>query len=300
MIYGITTLTLGNSGFIELEEKEFNKYLNTRNVILEALHIEEKYEFVIGNYLEFEEELLILGARHMVLPRETPSVAHDERRVISRRIANLLSMCKLYIDQSLHHISNIYGSESKTFKTIQEEQNKQYDRFLGYRFMEALRNHVQHRGYPIHSVKYSSNIVDEQVLFTFNPYILKKSLDDDEKFKQAILTELEDLGDEIDIKPHMREYIEGLATIQSGIREILIHDLRVWDNLFQEIETRFKEKYGSEVSLAGLALVIVGDNKKYIEQYVVTSEFIDRRKSLEKRNHNLDGLTRRYVSNEIR
>jgi len=300
MKYGITTLVLGRPGFIDLEEDEFHIYLNARNSVLESLNLEEKFEFVIGDYLEYEEELLVLGARHMVLPMETISIAHDERRIISRRIANLLSMCKLYLDQSLHHLSNIYGDDSKELKLIREEQSNQYDRFFGYRFMEALRNHVQHRGYPIHSVTYSSNIVNEQILHTFNPYIQKKTLEDDHKFKKTILEELNDIGDEIDVKPYMREYLEGLATIQNRIRELLNNDLPTWDEKFLEIEQRYKDNFGDDVSLAGLALVIVDDEKRFIEKYVITSEFIDRRKSLSKKNHNLNGLTRRYVSNEIR
>ena len=184
MKYGITKIVLGFPGFIEIEEKEYVRYLQALSALSEALYLEEKFDFVIGDYSEYVEELLILGARNMIYPNQFLSKAHEERRIICRRIVNLLSACKLYLDQIIHHLSNIYGSDSEQIALVIEEKSNQYDNLLGYRVMEALRNHVQHRGYPIHTIKYSSRLVEDHVLYTVIPQIEIKYFIDDKKFKK--------------------------------------------------------------------------------------------------------------------
>lgn len=300
MSYKITKLTAGNPISIDIDEVEYFDIKETRYFLLNTLYLEEKFDFVIGNYLEFEEELLKIGARHMVLPREPIEKVHRERRLINRRIANLLTVCKLYIHQSKHHISNIYGSDSDQFKTIDDEQSIQYDSLLGYRVMEAMRNHVQHRGYPIHTTKYSMDRVEDQLLYTFNPHIKIKYLEDDPKFKNSVLEEMKGLGEELDIKPFIREYIEGLGIVQSKIREMIEHDLEIWDKKLTSIEDRYKDESGDEISLAGLAIISLDESDKIKERAFITTKIIDRRKNLSKRNRGLSNLLRRYVSNEIK
>ncbi|WP_420632056.1 hypothetical protein [Candidatus Leptofilum sp.] len=297
MNYGITKLTIGFPGFVEIEEHEYSKYVQAINGLAEALYLEEKFDFVACNFLEYEEDLLSLGARHMVSPSQFFDRGHEERRAISRRIINLLSASRLFLDQSTHHLSNIYGSDSLQVDLIKEEKSKQYDKLLGYRVMEALRNHVQHRGYPIHTITYASHKVEDYVLHTVIPQMEIRYFLDDKKFKSSVLSEIKDLGQKISINRYIREFMEGLEAVQSKIRDVLIEDLMSWENLLNDIEARFKAANGSQVSLAGLAVVIEND-KRYVETHSVVADIMKRRKALANKNTGFNNLSSQYVSDK--
>lgn len=232
----------------------------------------------------------------MVSPSQFFNNNHEERRAISRRILNLLSASRLYLDQSKHHLRSIYGSDSSQELLLKEEKSKQYDKLLGYRMMEALRNHVQHRGYPIHSITYSSKKVGDYVLHTVIPQVQLQVLLDDKKFKRSVLSEMKDLGEKININRYIREFMEGLATIQSKVRDILAEDLINWETLLNDIEIKFKEANDPTVTLAGLVLA-TEDNKQLIKTHPVVIDTVERRKALSSKNERLDGLSSQFVSN---
>jgi hypothetical protein len=100
--------------------------------------------------------------------------------------------------------------------------------------MEALRNHVQHRGFPIHGCHYNAKQIGDisrgQRLYTLTPYIDLKKLEDDGKFKSSVREEMKNLGDKIDIKPLVRGYIASIGNIQDKVREVLKDDILLWEN----------------------------------------------------------------------
>src|SRR5438874_20314 len=111
MKYKLAREVLGSSAFIELSEAEYLQIKSAQKNLLEALFMEEKLDVVIDNYLELETDLLSSAARHMVQRNQDYIWFQTERNLLSRRLVNLLSACRLYVDQTRHHLSNIFGSE---------------------------------------------------------------------------------------------------------------------------------------------------------------------------------------------
>ena len=109
---------------------------------------------------------------------------------------------------------------------------------------------------------------------------------------------LKNLGEKIDINQFIREFLEGLGTIQSKVRAILQEDLVNWEKLLSEIEMRFIEASSPDISLAGLALVRE-DDEKYVETSIVNTDIAKRRRALASKNDHFNGLSYRYVSNKI-
>jgi len=87
-------------GFIEIDEAEYDFIKDARENLFEALYLEEILDLVIENYYEYETELLAMSSRMMIFNDEYFSMER-ERNLLSRRIANLLSAGRMYIDQSL-------------------------------------------------------------------------------------------------------------------------------------------------------------------------------------------------------
>lgn len=303
MPFALTKEVLGCGLFVDISEEEYRAISVSKNCLFEALYLEQKLDIVIEDYIEFEMELLASSTRQMVNRDQDYSWFQEEGNKINRRIVNLLSACRLYLDHSMHHLSNIYGEKSEHIESINKIRSEEYDSKLGYRVMEAMRNYVQHRGFPIHKWTYNSKRIEkqdkDQLLFTLTPFIKIQQLQEDHKFKASVLMEIEKIGAEIDSKPLIREYISGIATVHDSIRAILEKDILNWEKTLFTYIDRFKEKISPEESIIGLSAVITGDRGTYSEIVPIFTEFIEHRKELEKKNKTLKNLGVRFVTSEI-
>ncbi|HZW12891.1 MAG TPA: hypothetical protein VFF81_06840 [Noviherbaspirillum sp.] len=300
MEYGLTRLVFGSSKFVLISEQEYANLRSGRDVLLESLFIEEKFDLVVDNYLEFETYLLDLTAREMVRGVQTWTAFQGERGQVNRRIVNLLSSCRLYLDHTQHHLNNLGTAGKEAATIIKPFISAQYDSSLGYRAMEALRNYVQHRGYPIHGVTYSANWINdrEKLLYGVTPYIMPAQLKEDGKFKASVLEELGSLGDRIDIKSLMREYIEGLAKIHNEARSQLQPVIEKSDKIIRDAINRYKSVEPVEDSVIALAAVRRDANTN-VETCYLFEEQLDYRVQLVRKNRNLSNLVKRYVSSEV-
>lgn len=303
MTYALTRAVLGNSLFIDISKEEYLFLLKAKKSLIELLYIEEKFDIIIENYLEFEMELLSSSTRLMVHSNQDYFWFQEEGNKINRRVINLLSACRLYIDHGMHHLSNIYGDKSEQFKSIKSFKSEEYDTKLGYRVMEAMRNYVQHRGFPIHKWTYNSKRIESndtvQHLFSITPFIKPDELELDRKFKTAILDELKKIGNELDIKPLLREYVSAIANVHKKLREIIDADIIEWENRLFSMINVFKERIEPEECLIGMAAVRMLGNNTYTDIEPISTDFIKRRKALEQKNKHFEYLERRYVTSEI-
>ena len=66
MKFGITRLVLGFSGFIEIDEAEYESVKVARTNLLELLLLEETFDILIENFQEYEAKLLSIVSRDTV------------------------------------------------------------------------------------------------------------------------------------------------------------------------------------------------------------------------------------------
>ncbi|HVN16643.1 MAG TPA: hypothetical protein VMT73_12940, partial [Anaerolineales bacterium] len=98
MKYIITTIVAGSPGFIEIDEAEYERIKSAIVNLFELLFFEEKLDLVTENFQEYEAELLLIASRDMVFHDSDYFSMSDERDIVSRRIVNLLSACRMYLD----------------------------------------------------------------------------------------------------------------------------------------------------------------------------------------------------------
>ena len=307
MKYLILNPILGSSGAIEIDETEYLLINNARINLLEILFIEEKYDLFMGNYLEFETELLSIACKNMIFLESDYFSMSDSTNTISRRVVNLLTTGRMYTDQSVQHISKIYGKKSKNKSTVETEKRTQYDNSLAYRTMEALRNHVQHCGFPIQGLKFPCKWVDfddqekKSMHHILIPLINLDELREDESFKKAILGELKLIQKDnfIDIRKLLREYVIGISNIQGKIRHITHQDVVEWENTIFSTLDKYQNKIGSSTSCNDLALFEMKDDDSPTIGKQIFKEFIIRRQDLEKKNNVYLNLFMRCASNEL-
>ncbi len=219
--------TSGNSDkAISISGSDVQKAEEALTAFRMAADIEEKYSIVLSNYYDFELCLL----EHSV--KQTASHPYNENFFLkaNTRIINLLTSTRLYLDHLSHHISEFHNTLFSGFD-FNSIRTAQYDALFGYRFMEALRNYVQHRELPVHGMP-SRFINDERgIRYTTDVTIKKARLMKDKKFKVQVLDGVHD--SEISLALCAREQMEGLKNIQIAVRKQISPDIGL---LFEHLD----------------------------------------------------------------
>lgn len=297
MDYGLTRRVFGAPKFVQLELGEYEEIKRSRDLLLEVLFIEQKFDLLIDGYVEFETQLLDIGVRDMVRGARSWAEFQDQRNQLNRRVVNLLSATRLYVDHTRHHLGKIDSMVPSVKAKLEAAFSEQYDASLGYRFMEALRNYVQHRGYPIHGVNYSATRKTHGSVHVVVPYVEPAQFEEDGKFKAAVLAELKAMTEKIDIRPFVREYVSGLGQVHQIGREQMQNVAESSDQVIRKAIERYQSEPPSSESTVGLAAV-ARDGLTHVESVPLFEDLLDYRKSFEKKNRSLPHLTRRYVSGE--
>lgn len=302
MKYFIFYSTNGKTFQIEITQEEYLIFLSTRRNLFEILFLEEELDLVLENYIEYENELLSISSRQMLFSDFDYFSASKERNLITRRIANLLSSCRMYLDHCSHHINNIYGKNSSFSISLHEEKSKYYDLFFGYRLLEELRNHTQHRGVPFHNLVFSSTREEDQenihFLYNTNPRINIDFLIEDSKIKSPIKEELKIYASKngLDIKPFIREYVESIGKLQIFIRDSLKDEVCNWEDILVDLMNKCIRDFGGN---GNNIVVACKENEHQVkESKTIFKEFNEKRKLLEKKNHSFINLHKCYVSNK--
>jgi hypothetical protein len=161
---------------------------------------------------------------------------------------------------------------------IKQAPSIQYNDRLSYRVMEALRNYSQHAALPIHGIsteasRKGSAAEADELTFAVLPHVDHQLLAQDANFKKAVLEEISKL-EKIELKPMVREYIEGISTVHSAFRMITEPKRKAWAGRLENAAKRFTDQYPGEYT-TGLAILPVdaaglkADEEVYIDGPVV-------------------------------
>lgn len=302
MEYGLARRVLDTLAFVSITKNEYEAIQQAREGLLECLFMEEKFDLLIENYFEFETTLLEIATRNMIRHRQDYRSIHLERNLTDRRIVNLLSAGRVYIDHTKQHVHRILPGESSAKLNVNAAFSHQYDTRFGYRCMEALRNHVQHRGFPVHTTTFERQWVEHEgrrlMLFAISPCLEPERLREDGEFKKVVLEEMEAKSRKIDLKALVRDYVEGLSEVHSTIRQSL-HDLvQEWEGVLRSTIARYQSA-NPEEGIIGLAAIKRQHDGTHKETIPVFTEFIEQRLYFETKNDVLTNLTKRFVTSEV-
>jgi len=299
MEYCLRGFDSDGSHSIPITEEEFARAQECKEKLLKALEIEEKFNIVLENYLEYEKELLDITLQKAISfdMSDTRDIIHR----IDRRLINLLSTCRLYLDQVPQDVGSMLGQDSVVRNSFRNQRSKEYDSRLGYRVMEALRNHVQHRGLPVHLISYKSSWVEPKTekdsRHRRQRTVIKINVDrlrEDGGFKKSVFEELKNIGLQVNLKPLVREYITGLMKVHRSLREKLELHFDEWDKTIADLIAKFRDQTETNTSL--LWVVERDSEGKTIEKVSLLEDLVSRRKKLKRKNRGAGDLSKLRIS----
>ena len=306
MDYGLAREVLNHKSFLQITESEFLAIEAAKDGLLQALFIEEKFDLVIENLLDLESTMLNSTVRGAFLGHQDWESAQQERGLLNRRLINLLTAARIYSDHVKHHVKKVFSdvSDSTSGPNLKILFSREYDSRLGFRAGEALRNFVQHRGFPVHGTTFdmsrqeNSDNNHSTLRCGLSPYLEPEELRKDGDFKKNVLDELESLGKKIDLKTIVRDYVEGIANVHNEIREQIQSQVDRWEETITSSIDRFKRESPEEGVLA-LCAIQTDEEGKWLKKVQIFSDFLGYRRTLKRKNSSLQTISKKYITSEI-
>lgn len=294
MQFKLKIWALGSFPEIEISNEQFQSLYQSAEILKAAMAIEEKYELVISNFLDLEKDSLAVSSDYMVRRNNNYSEFFDIRSTFNRRIVNLLTSTKLYIDQIQQHVK-ICAPELTD--SVNNEFSKEYDTLFEYRFMEALRNYVQHRGLAVHLVSHPAKwIEDDGRLLEFQTkiYTQKTNLEGDKAFKKSVVLEM---PNKVELILSSRKYISAISRVHSFIRSNIDTVVKSSRDLIESTINQYEDANdGESIGLCAVSFEADGQLDNIIERVPLFLSWDDVRIELTNRNRCISNLEKRYVS----
>jgi len=298
MEYFLRLGTLGVCPTLTIDSERFSLLKSSRHILSEALAIEEEYEMVISNYIDLEKESISVSISHMTRSYRGYVDSFDVRLALNRRFMNLLTSVRLYTDKLASHCVACLPKENGVEERVNLLFSTTYDKSFDYRFMDALRNHIQHYGTAVHRVMFGGRwtSLDDKGLLEFSSSFTaeKRFIASDGHFKKQVLDEM---PDKVDLISASRGYIEALSSIHINARQMISKSVNGARASIQVAINDYKSVY--KKAFVGLtAYMFDGDSKR--DEVLVFLNWDDIRLELEKRNHQLLNLKKRYATGQAK
>lgn len=227
---------------IELAVDEFETLLSADVTLQDARNFEHRYDMVLSEYREFELGLTraSLSQQMGFLPNSHVQ-AMDLITLGNRLLMNLMTVVRAHIDHTLSSFKTIdlAPGVAERFKTL---TNAAYDKHFEYRFMEALRNHSQHRELPVHGVVAGGSL-EEGVHWAETLALVTRKADliAAGKFKASVLDEM---PARVNLRTMVRVYVQALSEVHLALREAVTEYVVVSREHIQSALDRFTSLYG--------------------------------------------------------
>jgi hypothetical protein len=165
--------------------------------------------------------------------------------------------------------------------------------------MEALRNYSQHSALPIHGITThaSRDTTEESYTLTFAvlPILDHEQLAHDGNFKRTVLDEISKL-EKIELKPMVREYIEGLSAVHNAFRIITNTKRKSWNERLGSAAKRFTDQFPDEPTSALAILPVDADGHKAAEEVYVAGPVKDYLAHLQNKYGTMVNFAKRKVT----
>jgi len=298
MLYQLRIHAMGMYPEIEIDEVKFGSILEARNILSAAMAVEEKYELLISNYVELEKTVLNAATDNMVYDNFDYSGFFDRRLLFNQRIVNLLTSCRLYIDQVQQHVKTCIPNNPEASEKVKTLFSEQYDCHFEYQFMEALRNYVQHRGLAVHSTSHSSrwtSIKDDGLMeYRIRLFTHKSEVAHDKAFKKSVSKIMDD---KIELIATSRRYIESINHCHLQIRELISSPVIKAKQIIEQALDEYSQiNNGNTIGLTALKFQKSTPHDILLAEIPIMLDWEKVREGLVQKNQKLINLNRSHVS----
>lgn len=298
--YHLKIADFDNNPKLEISEAEYFELIEAKGFLSAALSIEEKYELVLGNFMDLEKELLSITMERVIDNSFDYNRAYTLNSTVNRRLVNFILGGKSYTELIHSMASKCVKNTAEVKKTISTLKSKHYDESLDYHLMEKLRNHVSHSGLAVHGVTgpdtWVRNEEGKAVSRVYNTdfYALRARFAENDRFEKKLLQKL---PEKIDLKKAARSYMGAISNIQDSTRKLIADSITSARST--TIETLGKYAAINNGNSFPLGVFSSETNGHESEPIIIFLDWDDVRITLTKKNESISNIEKRHISNAI-
>lgn len=300
-------IVLGSPTQLPLTTAQFHAVKDAETALGVLADCEEKFDLAFDNFIELEADTAHALLVHMYRTLSNEEAFHDLRLTVARRVVNLLTSGKMYVDHMLGDLKRLKRVDLLHLMT--EEIDKARSTSLNYEIAEALRDISQHRTLPVGGLTLSSRWLDTEGLpwrpraerglseYSMTFYVQSDVLDSDRKLTADFKSRVKSRGGKIDLFTVVRGYMDSLGGIHQTFRAITEVERENWYRVHGDLIQEFKNE-SKEEGVIGLAAeaVTLDDSREQI--YLIEKEK-SRLVKLIERNRVLHNVSSRFFSTRI-
>lgn len=295
MNYSLRTLVIGSIGKVELTEHEFDDLRSAHRALGRLSELTENYSSVVESYRPLETAKHEAEINRLLYSKPAYEESFDTGVTLTSRISGYFSTARSFLDSTDRLLSELMNEEA--YSAFESFRSTIYDSTPGYRFIEALRNHTQHRGSPLHTLTHHE-FMENPKDFKNTPIVLAISLSatkqvllQDPKFKKSVL---DGMPENVDLIESIRCHMEGLWKIydyfSNALGDTAEHNRVTIANAIGKFVEQTKE------SPIGLYACAETPNGEIGEKVPVFLEWEKARQAAHQKLRRLINLPRRYIT----
>lgn len=301
MKYYVGRLIIGRWPEIEISEDEYINLVRAKEGVFYSFEIEVLLHIIILNYRQIEDCRLSYQNEALIHSYLSESEILEQLIDLNRLLSNLLASCRAYLDQGPHLcklINKISGDLNLKFSGY---ASAEYDSEFGYKLMYHLRNFAQHFNPPIHT--YTRNmtvteVLDEGFIVSSSAlYLDSERFKSDSKMKKFVGDYASELNGQIDLIPHMRQFVSCLWHIQHQIRGEMAGVFKAWSELLISTVETYYQKVKHD-NMGDVDVFIKNSSEKIKERKSIYPGMIERRNMLYRKNKFTGTLVRAYTTGQ--
>jgi len=227
---------------MSISSEDFDLLKSSRIALTAGLAFEESYDLLINNHIEFRNELYKIPNVKDLQNNNIYQEFYGLRSSINRRIVNVLTATRLYLDQTPQRMALCAKDPDKARVAFNKRKNLHYDTSFSYRFLEHLRNHVQHCGLAVHGMQLGLVKKDENgqsiIENTIQVFAQKEYLAEDRIFKKLVFDEI---NEKVEITDAIHQYIRCIGDLHEIAREYVLENLKEKRSLIQQHLSKYSE-----------------------------------------------------------
>lgn len=207
-------------GIRELSKQEYDEYTTAKTRLTVFSRDQQLLEVVRMNYYDLQNSLKKHQEEYVKNPSMNFFRMESMYLDLNRHILNYLSTTRAFVDQSRHNISTRCGNNSQRYKNFEKACSTAYDGCFSYRFLDKLRNYVQHCGMPLGKLSLRSWETDPtakkishelQVMFNRDELLAAKF-----DWTSRLKKELQELSAEFEVMHHAGEMMKCIEIINTA------------------------------------------------------------------------------------
>lgn len=216
----IRLAALGSFPEIEITDNEIENIKQAQIINNEIMAIEEKFDFIVGNFFDLQKALLENALTESITPEFTINSYFTRSRFYNRYLINFLTTSKLYLDQIP---SNIKKIDLRIFSQFENDIASVESAKYCNKIMKIIRNFSQHAGIPTYGdVCFTRvhNTENDPLFFYSNMKLKTEDIKKDRKARE-VMSNITDLPNDIELSQLIYDHFQSLNSIHINLRELL-------------------------------------------------------------------------------